>query len=192
MVEVIYELVEDNLTNLEPDEDMLPLLVHENSCGEKILTAIGMPMDTHEQKDRMAAVLIANMAIDGAVQGVFVSMAWMVTGDSDEDLPSGSLADHPDRVEVVSAFHATPDGDAIHNAVLTRHDGKPPTIENGWTVTDVGEMSGGRIALALRTGLFLGKNMPEGLREVLDNTERTKGINALASVLLRKMHDPDE
>lgn len=178
MVQAMKGAIAANLSDLGPDEDMLPMLMHEGEIGS-VITGLALPIETLEDHEALADMILATLIIDKAHAAVFASAAWMLT--SAEEI-EGSIADHPDRREVVLAAHATRDGHAVYVAEIHRSATEPPTIGEWEQQRNEGAI-GGRMHDALDHGVRAGVNMPPELAAVLEGLDRQAAVEKLANMI---------
>jgi hypothetical protein len=171
----------DDLT--DPEEDILPVLLWVGPYGMGIMPML--EMGDGEQKDQLAAMMTSSLACSRAVQAVMITTSWMVAApppDSDEekearkgkgfvDIMGCMPSEHPDRMECVTAMHATlEDGkDSMSHAVVTRYPDKPPTLGEWQGRTETMQSKiGGRFGDAIHLGMKIATDMPPEMIEILD------------------------
>ena len=135
-----FELVRDNFKTLvrraghvlrDPEADWPPLLLVENEAGIHVRPLGDFPVDTPEEKDYLAEVVIPRLVteLDGGRAAVALH-SWTVDPLDDPSLASyeGSLADHPARREIVQLLVADAGNCEVWLAPVNRRPGRPPKL----------------------------------------------------------------
>lgn len=124
---------------------------HHPQTDEPCHEAIMLPMMGMD-KDEFARAVQFGVDVTGASGVLMIAEAWMVRADKDQSLDdvypaSGSLADHPDRIEVVTATLSVREGDAVMwNATIEGSVEAPPRTVSEFEEQPVGAEVGGRLA----------------------------------------------
>lgn len=186
LIEIAKGGLEENLKDFDPDEDMLPILMHSGEDGQAEIVGLVGGLESPSTKNSLAATIAATLVVARATQAVFGAMSWVVDtkSTSKEDFPTGSLADHPDRREVVTMIHVTSDGDSLYSSDVFRTPGEHPRIGE-WSRIDITGQGGGRFVDALRVGIGLAKTTPDNVREAIDGVDRSKAVELLAQAMIR-------
>ncbi|UAK38368.1 hypothetical protein K8O93_00780 [Gordonia bronchialis] len=159
LLDQLKDYVADQVSILTgSDDEILPLFAYRFGEGddEVVFSPIMANMGDAATKDKLCRHITASIAVTGATEAFVVFSSWML--ETTEPL-KGPVSEHPDRVEVVTLFEATPGEGALHTAKLTHN---PPTLGE-WQChpSDVD----GRFAEAMADGFIAGAMMPTELRE---------------------------
>jgi hypothetical protein len=130
-----------------------------------------------EEKDRLADLITARMAVNQAVEATMVCPAYASAVNAE----TGEIQE---RQEIVMLLYSAPGVQKAWFAPVTRHEGRPPDMSL-WE--DVGEgCMMGRFATALQTGLFFAQTSyadPE-LAQILDEGHREGRIDEMTKMFL--------
>ena len=185
LIDQAREHVEALVADLEDEDDFMPFLTYNGIAqGEPSSGYVGLQMPENEQRNDIADVMMAILAIYRATEAVFASVTWAVktaTADELDVMPS----EHPDRVEQVFMIHVTPDGDAIHSARVTRVQGR---VQLGdWEAIEGLQRVGGRFADAIHNGITMGAQLPPEMITFIDARVADDQVEELVGPFLRAM-----
>lgn len=176
------------MTDLEGDDDFMPFMtVRHARTNEVCYVGIMMPQDD-DQKDMVADVMTAVCAIHRTNEAVFCCTSYMVSARADdpEDLARAESTrprDHPDRVEVVFAHEATPDGDRFVTApVIRRNNG---VVLDGWSEEKRGQNNRGRFGDAIHMGIRMGAEFPPEMCDYVDSKMAAGEVDEVIASFLK-------
>ena len=194
MIQQSKEAVEAQAATLKPDDDILPTLYYRDREDRRCVMGIETP-DDDATKDQFAALMMASMVVDEAVEAVYSTFVWMVdqrglTRDETETLQRDGWRgpmpkDHPDRVEQALIAHYTPDGAQLYFATVTRTPDAAPVL-GPWR-QDTFTKLGGRISRALEGGLKMSATLPEELRVAFRAAKTAEFRDAAIRGVMRAM-----
>jgi len=158
---------------IDPQDDWLAHLIMEKK-GEGTICAFDPAFFmSQESKDNCAEAIIKTISVLKPDCACFITTAWTINFEennvSDLDvelLRSGTmrLADHPKKVEVVSAFcvgeRGESEGEVLMMGFIERSPDKHPRIKK-WKIMPGGMDSEGRFPEAMREGFRLARNGKE-------------------------------
>lgn len=160
------------VADLEGEQDFMPFMtIRDRDTGGVAYVGLMMPSGGDE-KDGIADVMTALCAIHRTTEAVFVCTSWQVTcknsGDPEAQKYAQSLppSQHPDRVEVVFAHEATPDGDLYSSAQVIRQNNGVMIGE--WSEGSRSQNVGGRFGDAIHMGIRLGADLPPEVSSWID------------------------
>ena len=177
--------VESLVADLEGEADFMPFMAYDGTTrGEPSTGYVGLVMPDNEERNDLADVMIAILAINRATEATFASVSWAVTVQTREELDGKMPSEHPDRVEVVFMLHVAPEGDTFHQARINRIDGR--VVLGDWEVSKQKGEAGGRFADAMHMGIDLGQNLPPEMIRFID-ARIDEDPEALVQPFLRAM-----
>lgn len=181
--------VESLVADLEGGDDFMPFMTYNGTArGEPSTGYVGLAMPDNEERNDIADVMIAVLAIYRATEAVFASVSWAVTvmDKAELDNPKVMPSEHPDRVEQVFVLHVAPEGDTFHSATVNRIDNR--VVLGDWEVGKQVERAGGRFGDAMHMGIELGKNLPPEMIVFIDRAmEKNDEAEDLIRPFLRAM-----
>lgn len=180
LIEVARDLITNDLAQCEPGGDPTPFFAYRTKEGDGLLGVF--TGDSDDAKDVICQYIVATIAVYAPSEGVFGTCAWMVR-DS-EEMPQGSLANHPDRQEVVTLFHGSADGKSAmwFAPVIRPEDSAPQLGEWGFELFDTAE---GRFPEAIAQGFHFAANMPPNIREDVEKLGADLAVEAFVKAMGR-------
>lgn len=168
-----------------PRDDITPQLVFRDRDGGIGVMMLLIDMDSEVEKDYVADMMTATLACSGASEACFLSSAW-VSGKQKLDKPMVMPRDDPDRIEAAIMVHHSPDGEAMHQAVIHRTDDKPPTLAE-WVMLVGDRRLGGRFANAVHRGLQIGSELPPEMVGFIKSKEAAGEQEDVVKIFMRAM-----
>jgi hypothetical protein len=172
----------------EPDDDITPEVTWRQGYGDKGLgmMVLAVNWDTADEKLAITQMIMCNLGVQQAVEATMAHTIWAVAEDQvDAWVEAGrpAPADFPGHHEEIFLFHASPDGEGLHRARITRYPDKPPTLGKWTTVENDGRVVG-IFRDAIANGVRMGRSIPDDLAQRMrDDMDRLGSETVLAGMI---------
>lgn len=156
--------------------DVFAEVVYRAADGGLGVIGLAVDMNSDVEKEYVALMMFATLAMERATECSFISSAWSIGPESAaayEAAGRPGLANFPGRKEVANVMYMGPDGESMHSIEIFREDGsgKPPTL--GTWQDEFGRPGqpfklGGRFPDAAKRGIKAGKMLPPEMIEYIE------------------------
>jgi hypothetical protein len=163
----LQNIIEKVGEGIKPKDDWMPVLILEGKKETSLYGFVGGPMEDQSSKDIVASKITACIETFKPESACFITTAWSIDFEKNKmdefDLElwkagATKLADHPNRIEIVSAYvygvRGENKGEALMIGYIQRHPDSSPTIKR-WNVIQDGASAEGRFPDAVKRGFRL-------------------------------------
>lgn len=135
----------------EPDDDWLPILMHETPQGRLGIAPIDM-----SDKDGAALQIAKAIAFSGATEAALITSAWTVSRGKDAPDDGVAPSKDPYRMEALVITYIAPKVTKMATAAIMRDGANPPMLSD-FDVIEGDDSVAGRFAHAMRAGMDLAR-----------------------------------
>jgi hypothetical protein len=187
LIQVAKQSAEVQVKNFDqPGEDIINEMMCQDAKGQMSIMALMVDMSTNQERILTANMMTCQLAVLQAVQATFCFTVWSIPPEAEDQWVADGRpapADFPGHAEEIFIFHVSRDGEALHRALLTRHEDGITASLGEWREQDEGHVVG-MFRQALYLGIHLGSNIPDEMAQDLRKQMDEEGAEKTLAMMI--------